>query len=132
MPTLRRKDIQEVKARTSPTVGFLPHHDYRAIIWDLVASCLQYDNTEPRTMDQIVEILGAVISSRPSSRSPTLGAISLEVLPDLSAEIRKLGTLPITGGGFCDIWLGERLGCQKVALKVLKMFGVPDQIRKVW
>jgi len=130
MLTLRRKDVKELKARTSPTIGFLPHHDYRAIIWDLVISCLQYDNTEPQTMDQIVEILGAVISSRPPSRSPTLGAISLEVLPDLSAEIRKLGTLPVAGGGFCDIWLGERLGRQKVALKVLKMFGVPDQIRK--
>lgn len=53
------------------------------------------------------------------------------VLPDLSAEIRKMDTMPVTGGGFCDVWIGERLGKEKVALKVLKMFGVPEQIRRV-
>jgi len=52
-------------------------------------------------------------------------------LPDLSAEVRKIGDMPITGDGFCDIWMGERLGKEKVALKVLKMFGVPEQIRRV-
>ena len=115
----------------------------RSDLWFMLKECAHVEEIrpvhEPRiTANQIVERLSALIAKQPDSSDKNLpkrawssSAEHQVILPDLSAEIRRIGDLPITGGGFCDIWIGERLGTEKVALKVLKMFGVPEQIRRV-
>jgi len=45
---------------------------------------------------------------------------------DISAQIKKLSEHPIAGGGYCDLYLGERLGKEKVALKLVRLFGSTD------
>lgn len=113
---------------------FLTNHPQRQKLWDVLFYC---SNSLPYLrsgIDDIVTRLEAIISSRPVAENrltwsaPATPEISI---PNLSHEIRREGSLPVTGGGFCDIWLGTRLGKQKVALKVLKMFGVPEQTRRV-
>lgn len=47
-------------------------------------------------------------------------------------DLQKLGSHPVGGGGFADIWQGELLG-RTVALKVLRLFGqtdITEQIRQ--
>ena len=44
-------------------------------------------------------------------------------LKDISAEIKRLGEHPVAGGGYCDLYLGERLGSEKVALKLVRVLG---------
>ncbi|KAF8314958.1 kinase-like protein [Clavulina sp. PMI_390] len=51
-------------------------------------------------------------------------------LADLGAEIRKIDQMPIIRGGFCDIYRGERLGKQQVALRILRSYGAPRQLRQ--
>jgi len=115
----------------------------RSDLWLLLKECARLEESLPVcgqhiTARHIVERLAALIAQRPNSPDTNLPnrtwsspAEQRVALPDLSAEVRKIGDMPITGGGFCDIWMGERLGKEKVALKVLKMFGVPEQIRRV-
>jgi hypothetical protein len=115
----------------------------RLDLWRVLKECVRFDEMQPvhgphMTASQIVGSLSTLIAQQPDGLEANLRkrtwsstAERQVVLPDLSAEVRRIGDLPITGGGFCDIWMGERLGTQKVALKVLKMFGVPDQIRRV-
>jgi hypothetical protein len=112
----------------------------RSYLWLILRECVRVNGSHGLqiTARQIVERLSALIAQQPNDpntdpRGQTLlsSAERQVVLPDLSAEIRTMGDMPITGGGFCDIWMGERLGTEKVALKVLKMFGVPEQTRRV-
>ena len=115
----------------------------RLDLWRLLRACAHFGETQSvhgphMKASQIVESLTALIAQQPDGsetnpRKRTWSSVAEKqvVLPDLSAEIRRIGDLPVTGGGFCDIWIGERLGIEKVALKILKMFGVPDQIRRV-
>jgi len=42
---------------------------------------------------------------------------------DISAQIKRLSENPIAAGGYCDVYLGERLGKEKVALKVVRLYG---------
>lgn len=105
-------------------------------LWEVMNDCTKKAEQQP-AIDEIVQRLARIIASRPPSTSDSTSALwtesgdSSHPLVDLSSEIRRVGSLPIAGGGFCDIWLGERLGQYKVALKVLKMFGAPDQLRRV-
>ncbi|KAF8314957.1 kinase-like protein [Clavulina sp. PMI_390] len=106
-------------------------------VWDIMRECTPGDNDESQlTMDTVVEKLSHYQSARrhrgdsddhiPSSVMEERGS----PLVDLSAEIRRIDQLPIMGGGFCDIYRGERLGKQQVALKILKTFGAPEQLRR--
>ncbi|KAF8322279.1 kinase-like protein [Clavulina sp. PMI_390] len=125
---------------------FLPDDPLRKDIWALLRDCLRpvMGHQEPDvTASDVATRLGAMIVQRDKMMDSGLvtgprkkWSISTSeqatavTLPDLSAEVRKLGEYPATGGGFCDVYIGERLGKEKVALKILKMFGVPDQIRR--
>ncbi|KAF8577546.1 kinase-like protein [Ramaria rubella] len=110
-------------------------------LWDVVLSCWRRDPKRRPTMDTVAEMM-AQLSLTAKSRTPTSDRISLEVfipehdktspltLRDISTEIRRLGEHPIAGGGFCDLYLGERLGLEQVALKLVRFYGRTEQDRK--
>ena len=81
-------------------------------------------------MDDVVKWLAPIVPTR-SSLHVLPSEKEVPTFRDLGSEIKVLDRVPITGGGFCDIWLGEWLGRKKVALKILRTSGVPDQIRRV-
>jgi hypothetical protein len=119
---------------TSPPPRFLNSIPFRHELWDIIFTCLPSLIYMRTNINTVVARLAALVASRMADSSQAVWSVPTAptlALPELSAEIKRIGGLPITGGGFCDIWLGERLGKQKVALKILKMFGVPDQIRRV-
>ena len=138
-----RELFNDARAGDFVPLTFMDGSTLRPDLWSILKECARAPEMrhahEPRiTAHQIVERLSALIAQQPDSPDKNLpkrawssSAEHQVVLADLSAEVRRIGDLPITGGGFCDIWIGERLGTEKVALKVLKMFGVPEQIRRV-
>ncbi|KAF8504106.1 kinase-like domain-containing protein [Gautieria morchelliformis] len=91
----------------------------------LVNCCWERDAEERPRMAQVarrmVALTEAAIPS-PSTR-PTL---TQRTLKNISAEIKKMSEHPIAGGGYCDLYLGERLGSEKVALKLVRLFGSAD------
>ncbi|KAK7689173.1 hypothetical protein QCA50_007864 [Cerrena zonata] len=47
----------------------------------------------------------------------------LRVLPqvqNLNGEVTRMGDIPVSGGTYSDVWIGEWMGEQKVALKALR------------
>ncbi|KAF8498826.1 hypothetical protein JB92DRAFT_2983573 [Gautieria morchelliformis] len=48
-------------------------------------------------------------------------------LTDIARKVRRLGEHPIAGGGYGDLYLGERLGSEKVALKLIRFYGASKQ-----
>lgn len=81
-----------------------------------------------------------------SAKSPTNGedesvfgrALSGRPLPppvkDLSRDVVKLQEDSITGGGFCDVYLGEARFCNKVervAMKMLRVRAAEQKVKKV-
>ena len=71
---------------------------------------------------KLVELAEANITRSESMRPAAMP----RTLKNISAEIKKLSEHPIAGGGYCDLYLGERLGCEKVALKLVRLFGSTD------
>jgi hypothetical protein len=95
-------------------------------LWRLVNNCWGIKPEERPTMAQVarrmVELAEAAIPS-PSTKP----AVLQRTLKDISPEIKKLSEHPIAGGGYCDLYLGERLGSEKVALKLVRLFGSADE-----
>lgn len=111
---------------------FLPDHPHRVALWNIIASTVHTTTTSRLTASQLVEALAPINAPLVGNNRDTNGRDEIEpILPNLNAEIRRLGEAPVAFGGFCDVWLGERLGRDKVALKVLKVYDVPEQVRKV-
>jgi hypothetical protein len=44
----------------------------------------------------------------------------------LNGEVTKLGDIAVTGGTYSDVWIGEWLGAEKVALKALRNIKATD------
>lgn len=44
----------------------------------------------------------------------------------LNGEVTKLGDIAIMGGTYSDVWMGEWLGAEKVALKALRNIKATD------
>lgn len=45
----------------------------------------------------------------------------------LNGEVTKIGDLAVTGGTYSDVWIGEWLGMEKVALKALRNIKASDK-----
>jgi hypothetical protein len=65
---------------------------------------------------KMVELAEATISSHATP------AVSSRSLKNISAQIKDLSEHPVAGGGYCDLYLGERRGSEKVALKLVRFF----------
>ena len=94
-------------------------------LWLLVSRCSERDPEQRPTMASVacimVELAEASLQSHTSKP-----AVLPRTLKDISAEIKKRGEHPIAHGGYCDLYLGERLGSETVALKLVRLFGSAD------
>ena len=57
-----------------------------------------------------------------------------ELLPDIDlshGEVRRLGSNPVGGSPAFDIWEGEYLGKEKVAIKIIRGIQVTPKVREV-
>ncbi len=125
-------DRRVMRASNSPFSGdlpgwFLSEDPDRVALWNVCSQCIEGECT----MDDVVKWLAPIVPTRSSPRQVLSSQTEPPKFRDLGPEIKVLDRVPITGGGFCDIWIGEWLGQKKVALKILRACGVPDQIRKV-
>lgn len=114
--------------------SFLPNHPFRRDMWTLITRCVQ---PEPELRPTIVEVverlkdINSVVSVRSNDASQLAEDKAEPILDNLSAQIKKVDDLPVAAGGFSEVWKGQRLGKDFVALKVLRMYDVPAKIRKV-
>jgi len=91
----------------------------------LIRKCLERDESSRPTMAEIVERMLTFVESFNPQQSDAFAVVSHPV-KDISSEVRKISDHPIAGGGYCDLYLGERLGERKVALKLVRLFGSTD------
>lgn len=98
-------------------------------IWAVTHACWKDASDEKGpTMGQIYAQMSTILNAIESSTS--IKVVSNPVskpIKDISPEIKKLSEYPIAGGGYCDVYLGERLGREKVALKLVRLFGPSEQ-----
>lgn len=68
--------------------------------------------TAERLLDKLIEVTG--------------------ILPDnlFIHAIKKVGDNPVAGGGFADVWKGERRG-DPIALKVIRVYDMTVDFQKV-
>jgi len=94
------------------------------ILLRLVQRCWDIEPSRRPTMKEIMNCFDSLLLPQKDKVE-----VSEEVSPqpqmpmDISAHIKRLSENPIAGGGYCDLYLGERLGKEKVALKVVRFYG---------
>ncbi|KAF8472414.1 kinase-like domain-containing protein [Gautieria morchelliformis] len=107
-------------------------------LWDIVLCC----EKEPEERLDMIEVARRMVKlagdSVPTSNIDLLSLRSSflysadrqtlsRTLTDITREVRRLGEHPIAGGGYGDLYLGERLGSEKVALKLIRFYGASKQ-----
>ncbi|KAF8586717.1 kinase-like protein [Ramaria rubella] len=97
-------------------------------LWNLATSCWQEDATLRPMIAEIARKM-VQLTEESAPREGTKLSATPRMLNNISAEIRKTSEHPIAGGGYCDLYLGERLGSEKVALKLVRLFGSTDTDR---
>jgi len=108
-------------------------------LWSVVLDCWL---KEPEQRPNMAEVARRLVQlAHETARNTSWNMVSLQnslpytedpqassyALADISTEIRRLGEHPIAGGGHGDLFLGERLGSEKVALKLIRFFGASKQ-----
>lgn len=79
-----------------------------------------------KLVDEMSTTLNAIEDS-----TNTESASSLAIIPvkNITSEITNISKYPVAGGGYCDLYSGEKLGGQKVALKLVRLFGQVEKDR---
>ena len=83
--------------RTPVGDWFLPGHHQRVALWEIVTSTLRSHPQSRPTATKLVGALAILCDSTEVTMEDDAEQVEL-VLPDLSAEIRKLGTVPVAAG----------------------------------
>ncbi|KAF8577558.1 kinase-like protein [Ramaria rubella] len=127
-------------------------------IWNVVRSCQHPDPRERPTMAAVAQRMSqlspykaAYTPTHQETRTPPPAFQSLQgpnashvvpsghfvadqredsphTLRNVSAEIRRVSEHPIAGGGFCDLFLGEKRDSgERVALKLVRFYGRTEQ-----
>lgn len=127
-PTVRRPIFRA--AELFMPEWFVPNHSFRDDLWRIVTRCV---HSQPRpTIFEVVEWLTEIHAVASVRAADSVPRDDIEpTLKNLSAEIKKVDDLPVAAGGFSEVWKGQRLGKDLVALKVLRMYDIPAKIRKV-
>ncbi|KIJ54455.1 hypothetical protein M422DRAFT_24402, partial [Sphaerobolus stellatus SS14] len=102
-------------------------------LWLMVQQCWSFDRKDRPTMDVVVSLLEDIVTKRggPPVKSAADPELSTRALMNISAQIKKLSEHPIASGGYCDLYLGERFGKEKVALKLVRLFGSTEADKEI-
>ena len=108
-------------------------------LWNVVLSCWRKEPERRLSMAEVARTMVKLAQESVGTSSWNMVPLkrsllytedtqaSSHTLTDISSEIRRLGEHPIAGGGYGDLYLGERLGSEKVALKLVRFYGVSKQ-----
>ena len=94
------------------------------VLWRLVQRCWDIEPSRRPTMKEIMDCFDSLLlGQRDKVEVPDEVPPKPQMPMNISAQIKRLSENPFAAGGYCDLYLGERLGREKVALKAIKLYG---------
>lgn len=100
-------------------------------IWDVARGCFEDNPDRKVSMEQIYIQMSRILKTvERSANTESVFHPASKPIKDISPEIKRVSKYPIAGGGYCDLYLGERSGGERVALKLIRLFGPSEKDEK--
>lgn len=97
-------------------------------IWDVAQACCEDAPDGKVPMEQVYIQMSRIIGTiERSTDTEIVSHPASKPIKNISPEIKRFSKYPIAGGGYCDLYLGERLRGEKVALKLVRLFGPSEK-----